>query len=270
MVDEIRIPHEVVNHLGFYVYALRDPRDGDVFYVGKGKGDRINAHVREAGKDPQSERAKLQKIHDIERAGHDVDLVLIRHGIPDEAAAFMVEQSVIDGFAASRHALTNLVRGHDSGTLGLASLPAVVARYVAPPCPPIDEPVIMVKIQRGWRPDMTEVEVFEQTRGHWRISEHVRRHAGYCLGVAYGVVRGAYRVDSWFPSQMPWDEGKNRWGFEGGPAEELAYAVGTQVRGAFPNQVMYRQFLAGYPGSSGAGGDAAQHAVWDADGSHNY
>lgn len=260
MTDKIRIPHEVADQLGYYVYALRDPRDGEVFYVGKGKGDRINAHVREAGKDPQSERAKLQRIHEIEHSGHEVDLVMIRHGIPNEGAAFMVEQSVIDGFAASHHDLTNLVRGHDSGTLGLASLPAVIARYVAPPCPPIDAPVIMVKIQRDWRPDMTEAQVFGQTRGHWRISEHVRERTrtGYCLGVAYGVVRGAYRVDSWFRSQMPSDQGKNRWGFEGEPAEELAHVVGTEVRGAFPNQVMYRQFLTGYPGSSGAAGETSQ------------
>jgi hypothetical protein len=31
----------------FYVYTLTDPRNGAVFYVGKGKRDRLNHHTRE-------------------------------------------------------------------------------------------------------------------------------------------------------------------------------------------------------------------------------
>lgn len=175
----IQIPSEVAAVLRYYVYALRDPRDGRVFYVGKGIGDRINSHLREAGKDPESERAKLRTINDIEAAGLEVDLLFLRTGIDDEATAFVVEQAVIDAFAADGHALTNLVRGHHSGSEGLASLNATVARHRALPCPPIDAPLIMVKIQAGWRSDSTEQEVYDQTRGHWRIAPWVRERALY-------------------------------------------------------------------------------------------
>lgn len=250
MPSDVRIPGEVAAALGYYVYALRDPRDGKVFYVGKGIGDRINAHVREAGADPASERAKLRTINEIEATGRDVDLLFLRTGIEDEDTAFTVEQAVIDAFGASGHALTNLVRGHYSGRYGLASLPAMVARYRAEPCPPIPHAVIMLKIQNGWRPDMNEQDVYDRTRGHWKIAGWVRDEAQYALGVAYDIVRGAYRLDSWFPSEMPWDEGKNRWGFVGTPAPELAHLIGTHVRDAFPNQVMYRRYLEGYPGST--------------------
>lgn len=34
----------------FYVYVLIDPRDNKIFYVGKGKGDRINHHFKELEK----------------------------------------------------------------------------------------------------------------------------------------------------------------------------------------------------------------------------
>ena len=44
--SDVRIPPEVAAVLRYYVYALRDPRDGKVFYVGKGVGDRINARAR--------------------------------------------------------------------------------------------------------------------------------------------------------------------------------------------------------------------------------
>jgi len=250
MSADVRIPGEVAAVLRYYVYALRDPRDGKVFYVGKGIGDRINAHVREAGADPMSERAKLRTINDIEASGRDVDLLFLRTGIENEATAFTVEQAVVDAFAADGHPLTNLVRGHHSGQHGLATLPAVVARHRADPCPPIPHPLIMLKIQRGWRPDMNEDDIYEKTRGHWKTAPWVRDRTEYALGIAYDIVRGVYRVESWFPSEMPWDEGKDRWGFVGQPAPELVHIVGTHVRDAFPNQVMYRRFLEGYEGST--------------------
>lgn len=250
MGADVRIPPEVANVLRYYVYALRDPRDGRVFYVGKGIGDRINAHAREASADLESHKAKLRTINDIEASGRDVDLLFLRTGIEDETDAFMVEQSVIDGFAADGHKLTNLVRGHYSGKHGLAMLPAVVARYSAKSCPPISSPIIMLKIQNGWRADMNEHDIYEKTRGHWKVADWVRDQSPlYALGIAYGIVRGAYRVDSWFRSEKPWDKGKNRWGFVGESAPELAHVVGTHVRDAFPNQVMYRRFLNGYAGS---------------------
>ena len=36
-------PHDVVDKLKHYVYRLIDPRNGETFYVGKGKGDRVFA-----------------------------------------------------------------------------------------------------------------------------------------------------------------------------------------------------------------------------------
>ena len=36
----------VSQKLGNYVYRLIDPRNGEAFYVGKGKGNRVFAHVR--------------------------------------------------------------------------------------------------------------------------------------------------------------------------------------------------------------------------------
>jgi hypothetical protein len=250
MVNDLRIPGEVAAVLGYYVYALRDPRNGTVFYVGKGVGDRINAHAREAGENPESERAKLRTINEIEAAGRRLDLLFLRTGIHDEQTAFIVEQAVIDAFAADGHSLCNLVRGHHSGSDGLATLATMVARHRAEPCPPIPQPIIMVKIQNGWRADSNEQEIFNQTRGHWRVGPEVRGRAQYCLGVAYGVVRGAYRVDSWFPSQSPQDVGQNRWGFDGASAPELAPVLGTQVRDVFGGRVMYRRYLDGYPGAT--------------------
>lgn len=89
MADALRIPGGVATVLQYYVYALRDPRDGRVFDVGKGIGDRINAYAREAGKDLESERAKLRTINEIEAAGQRVDLLFLRTGIGDRLGDFL-------------------------------------------------------------------------------------------------------------------------------------------------------------------------------------
>ena len=47
-----RITSEVADVLNHYVYALRDPRDGQVFYDGKGVGGRIFAHIAAADSNP--------------------------------------------------------------------------------------------------------------------------------------------------------------------------------------------------------------------------
>lgn len=54
------LPPEAAAAIGHYVYALQDPRDGAVFYIGKGIRDRVHADVREAL--GTGEAAKLGRI----------------------------------------------------------------------------------------------------------------------------------------------------------------------------------------------------------------
>ena len=41
-------PSEVIKELNYYVYRLIDPRNGETFYVGKGKGNRVFEHLKTA------------------------------------------------------------------------------------------------------------------------------------------------------------------------------------------------------------------------------
>lgn len=61
------LPQEVIEVLGHYVYRLIDPRNGETFYVGKGQGNRVFAHVGGALKDADNSLAdpKLERIHEI-------------------------------------------------------------------------------------------------------------------------------------------------------------------------------------------------------------
>ena len=94
----------------WYVYELIDPRDGFAFYVGKGCGNRIHAHEREAERGRVCSE-KINKIKDIWSAGLTVER---RH-----VAFFWDEQDAYDFEAArvaeySLEALTNIVPGGGS------------------------------------------------------------------------------------------------------------------------------------------------------------
>lgn len=90
----------------FYVYTLTDPRDGEVFYVGKGSGHRIDDHEAEARKGVHSR--KCRRIRDIWDDGHKVQKA-IASWHEDENAALSVEQMLIAKIGLDN--LTNVLPG---------------------------------------------------------------------------------------------------------------------------------------------------------------
>ena len=56
METETRIPPEVAERLGHYVYLYVDPRTEQIFYVGKGQGQRVLSHLSAVG---ESRKAQI-------------------------------------------------------------------------------------------------------------------------------------------------------------------------------------------------------------------
>ncbi|QXC32227.1 GIY-YIG nuclease family protein [Aeromonas sp. FDAARGOS 1409] len=98
----------------YYVYVLIDPANSEVFYVGKGQGERVNSHWAEArralDKGESSEGPKQTRLTQIANSGQEpVQLVVGRY--ETEVEALSVEATLINwmyGFDA----LTNLNRGY--------------------------------------------------------------------------------------------------------------------------------------------------------------
>ena len=111
--------NDTIQKIGFYVYRLVDPRNGQTFYIGKGKGNRVFQHVLGAidyydGVDKKdidevNDPNKLRIIQEIREAGLDVIHIIQRWNLT-EREAFQVESALIDAFPG----LANIQRGHES------------------------------------------------------------------------------------------------------------------------------------------------------------
>ena len=87
-MDSNGFPQEVVEALGCYVYRLIDPRSGETFYVGRGRGQRIFSHASGEVDDENQDAVdpKLARIREIRALGMDVQHVIHRHGMSEAVA----------------------------------------------------------------------------------------------------------------------------------------------------------------------------------------
>lgn len=236
--------------VGYYVYALRDPRDMSIFYVGKGKGNRWFEHVLEARTSKKDDSLKLARIREIESAGLQVHAFLLRFGLQSEKLAYEVEGAVIHMLKLLNRSgsnaafdLTNVAEVHYPER-GLASVDIVESMFNAPKAPDITEPTGIFKIGVLWYPEMTTEDVREATSGWWSARNVLRKKdsARYAFGVSRGIIRGVYRIspEMWRERQKPdrdWqdDIGKTpRWGFPTCiDAPEMEHFLNTSVAHLF-------------------------------------
>jgi hypothetical protein len=217
-----RFPPGVAERLKLYVYRLIDPRNGETFYVGKGKGDRVFQHARGVVEQKKPDKsvdkigAKLQRIMAIRAAGFEVAHVIHRHGIVDAKTAQEVEAALIDAYPG----LTNKVGGHGSDEFGAAHAGEIIDRYEAKPFVPTHR-LVLISIAVSISEERRD-SIYDATRFAWKISPKRANLAEYVLAHDRGVIVGVFKpTKPWmkatkehFPT-LATEDRIGRWGFEG-------------------------------------------------------
>lgn len=189
------LSQSTIEKIGYYVYLLVDPRTDKIFYVGKGRGSRINHHLLGALEENTKETEKIKRIREIQKAEMEVGHTILRHGLT-EKEAFEVESATIDLLGLEN--LTNLVHGHHSIDRGKMTLKNIKTEYEAVDAL-FDEPVMLIRINRLYRYEMPANELYEVTRKHWKVGPRAKTIRIACAVYA-GIIREVYVVDGWLPS----------------------------------------------------------------------
>jgi hypothetical protein len=215
-----KFPPGVANRLKWYVYRLIDPRNGETFYIGKGKNDRIFQHAKGALSSTAKEDSadlKLSRIKAINAAGLDVGQVIHRHNIENEKVAFQIEAALIDAYPG----LTNHVGGHGSYDYGCRHVEEIVRDYVVEPFV-AKEPLILICIARTYGEEGKSI--YDAVRGTWRVNKNNAEKFKLVLAHRNGIVVGVFRPKKWLKStkeNFPWlsEDIPGRFGFIGDEAE---------------------------------------------------
>lgn len=199
--DVMEIPQfsqKAKDELQSYVYCLVDPRDNKIFYIGKGKDNRVFAHANDALESGNVTTDKLDKIRDIIADGQKVRHYIIRHKLSEEDA-LTVESVLIDFLTYqefnTESLLTNIVAGHHQWDEGIKTVDEINQLY---DCKPLQlqkgHKLLMVNLNRTYNTktkDGLQVKpnLYDVTRRYWHVSKSNADQIDYLLGVYRGVVR---------------------------------------------------------------------------------
>lgn len=64
----------------------------------------------------------------------------------------------------------------------------------------ITENVIAIKINQAYRENMTVLELYEVTRGYWKVDVKRAEKADYVFSVYKGMIKEVYKVKEWLPA----------------------------------------------------------------------
>lgn len=192
---------DVIKQLQYYVYRLIDPRTGQTFYIGKGKGNRVFAHINDALKNYKGESyeeteedeisAKISQIREIKRAGLEVIHIIQRYGLT-EKEALEVEAALIDCYPG----LTNIQGGYSSDR-GVNNADVLQHNLSLETFEDIDGlKYCIIKITE--RSLSERDSIYEAVRKHWKVNLNRINNIQYVLASLNGVVIDVFEAKKWY------------------------------------------------------------------------
>lgn len=186
-------------HLGGYVYALKDPRDNKIFYVGQGHGNRLFNHFVDAEnflKGKIKPTSKILRIIDVWNAEEDVIWLILSYNLHAEVLT-MAETIAIDSISQSQNGqVLNDQGGIDSKVMFEEDLFSIRAKPIDPDIP-IGK-VFMFSVGKTFGPK----DIYEATRKAWKVKSELRNLTNaYAVGIVNGISRGSYKIARWQESE---------------------------------------------------------------------
>jgi len=206
-----RFSRATVEKIGYYVYCLYDPRDRKIFYIGKGKGNRVFKHMKGAIEGSQKNE-KLITIRAMIKNRIKVGHYILRHGL-EEKEAVEIESCLIDmltfGDFRELSKLTNIVSGHHSWDRGIKTVNEIEALYAAKPIcnKDIKHKILIININKTYKPG---VSPYDATRKSWKLNINRAKNAKFIISEYKGIFRAIYKANKWAGT----DDNK-RWYFKG-------------------------------------------------------
>lgn len=181
--------------LGKYVYALRDPRDRKIFYVGQGVGDRVFQHFNEAEdyyRKNKISSSKVIRILDIWNQNEDVEWIIIAYQLTDDQAN-KVESSSYDILSESPNGPPlNDVKPPYSTIQTSDQISQFSAESINPD--KFYKRVFLFPIANALADGKS---TYDATRGDWYIKESYQQTPAYAMGIKDYISVGAFQVDRW-------------------------------------------------------------------------
>lgn len=195
--------------LKYYVYCLVDPKDNKIFYVGKGKDNRVFEHARDAinSNDTNLKLDKIREIRNRENPDENhVKYYILRYGIENENVAYTIESTVIDLLTYPlfnrANMLTNIDSGHHQWDEGIKTIDELSQIYDCQKLKmeDIKHNLLLVSLNQTYIQKNAEgiykrSDIYECTRKYWTISLKNAKDVEYVLGIYKGIVRAVLRPD---------------------------------------------------------------------------
>ncbi|PAU95485.1 excinuclease ABC [Aliifodinibius salipaludis] len=189
-----------IEKIKYYVYILMDPRNNMVFYVGKGRGNRIFSHINNLEGD---ETDKISLIKEIQNEGYNVKHYIIRRGLSEESA-LRIESALIDVFTHKEFEylsnITNINRGFYSFENGISKAREIENIYSVSPLnlSSVEHNLLLININKNFNREMS---LYEATRKYWRLNMNRVKKVDFVLSEYRGIIRAIFKPEEWYVNE---------------------------------------------------------------------